>query len=79
MTDRVQMRFIPWMKRRGVKPNPNIETVLHRRPVAGMIDGILLNELRQITDLKEFAAAERVALQVSWHLHAVIAQKIPRI
>lgn len=67
------------MKRRVVKPDSNIEAVLHRRPVAGMIDGILLNELRQITDPKAFAAAERVALQVSWHLHAVLVQKIPRI
>jgi hypothetical protein len=66
-------------KRRPAKPNPTIEAILHRRPVDGMIDGILLNEMKQIAERKEFAAAERVALQISWYLHAVVAQKVQKL
>lgn len=61
------------------KPDRNVEAVLHQRPVSGMIDGILLDEMKQITDRREFAAAERVALQVSWYLHAVLGPKVQKI
>ncbi len=66
-------------KRRPAKPNRTIEAVLHQRPVDGMIDGILLNEMKQIADRREFATAERVALQVSWYLHAIVAQNVQKL
>jgi hypothetical protein len=68
------------MSRRDDKPHPTFEAVLHQTPVTGMLDSILLNELRQQCDSEAtFGRAQRIALRMSWQLHALLAQNIPRI
>jgi hypothetical protein len=68
------------MPQRDEKPHPTFEAVLHQTPVTGMLDSILINELRQQCDTgADFARAQRIALRMSWHLHALIGQKVQRI
>jgi hypothetical protein len=62
------------------KPNRSIEASLHQGPVTGMLDSILLSEMRQICDDDEgLAEAQRAALEMSWWLHALVAQRVTRI
>jgi hypothetical protein len=66
------------MVKRGEKPNRNVEESLHHSPVTGMLDGILLREIRTVCPgtNQDLAAAEQAALQMSWHLHAVLGRKL---
>ncbi|HEX4112503.1 MAG TPA: hypothetical protein VH020_08200 [Stellaceae bacterium] len=57
-----------------------VERSLHHGPVTGMLDPILLSEMRQLSDGEDdLAAAQRTAMQTSWQLHAVIAHKLPKL
>jgi len=71
------------MVRRGTKPNRNVEESLHHSPVTGMIDAILLGEMRHLRNSGGRDAdgarrtAQQTAMQMSWQLHALIANKFP--
>jgi hypothetical protein len=73
------------MVRRGVKPNREVEEFLHHSPVAGMVDAVLLSEMRnlRIKDRAELVeaqrAAQRTAMQMSWQLHALVARQVGRL
>jgi hypothetical protein len=68
------------MAQRDDKPHPTFEAVLHQTPVTGMLDSILINELRQQCDSEAgFTRAQRIALRMSWHLHALLGKKVQRI
>jgi hypothetical protein len=70
-------RFHAVMSKRRSKPNRNREEVLHHTPVTGMLDTTLLSELRIIFDDSEkLDRAQRIAMQVSWRLHAIVARKV---
>jgi hypothetical protein len=65
------------MTRRRITPNRHREETLHHGPVTGMLDAVLVSELRMlIDDGEKRAAAQRVAMQVSWRLHALVARKV---
>lgn len=69
--------FMPVMAKRRGMPNRSREEVLHHSPVTGMLDTILLSELRIIfDDGQKLDAAQRVAMQMSWRLHALVARKV---
>lgn len=68
------------MPPRDEKPHPTFEAILHQTPVTGMLDSILLSELRQQCDSEAtFSRAQRLAMQISWQLHALLGQKVQRI
>jgi hypothetical protein len=57
-----------------------VEQSLHHGPVTGMLDPILLSEMRQMSEGGEdLAAAQRAAMQTSWQLHAILANKLPKL
>jgi hypothetical protein len=80
MTARHAALLIPGKVKRGTKPNRMVEQSLHHGPVTGMLDPILLGELRQISERgEELAAAQQIAMQTSWRLHAIVARRIPKV
>jgi len=62
----------------GIKPNRSVEEILHHSPVDGMIDEFLLSEIRLMPEFRgeDFAQAERIALQISWHLHSLVSRRV---
>jgi hypothetical protein len=68
------------MVNRGPKPNRDIEEMLHHGPITGMLDPILLDEMRYLRDGGNAAldAAQRSALDMSWRLHDLVFQKASR-
>ena len=62
----------------GMKPNRSVEEILHHSPVDGMIDEFLLSEIRLMPECRgeDFAQAERIALQMSWFLHAITSRTV---
>jgi hypothetical protein len=64
------------MVNRGAKPNRRVEEALHHSPVTGVIDAILIGEIRRVGDGRgnEVAAAHRTAMEVSWQLQTIVAR-----
>jgi hypothetical protein len=80
MTGQGAAMFSPFMVKRGAKPNRLVEQSLHHGPVTGMLDPILLNEMRQMSEHGEdLAAAQQAAMQASWRLHALVARRVPKL
>lgn len=66
------------MVNRGAKPNPRTERILHHGPVTGVVDTILLGEIRQIGNGSGDARtqAHRIASQMAWRLHTLAARRV---
>ena len=54
-----------------IKPDQTIETRLHHGPILGVIDNILLSEIRSLLRGTDLTEAYKVALKISWQLQAV--------
>jgi hypothetical protein len=80
MTCRGMASFNPDMVNRTPRPNRDAEEKLHHSPVTGMLDSVLLDEIRFLRDPSAAAldAAQRAALDMSWRLHDLVFQKAPR-
>jgi hypothetical protein len=64
------------MPRHDQKPHPTFEAVLHQTPVTGMLDAILLGELQHdFGGGAPLRRAQRIALRMSWQLHALLGQR----
>ena len=71
----------PALVPRGITTNRIVEQSLHHGPVTGMMDSVLLDELRTVrtATVEELVTAQRAALQVSWRLHALVARRVPKL
>jgi hypothetical protein len=65
------------MVSRGSKPNRRVEEALHHRPVTGVVDSILLGEIRRNGNGQgdDVQAAHRTAMQTAWDLQRLVARQ----
>ena len=81
MTGRARCCSFGGMVNKGAKPNRRTEQMLHHGPVTGVVDTILLSEIRQVGngDPAARTEAQRVAMQMAWRLHTLAARRAQRI
>lgn len=80
MTEQHTRAFIADMVNRGATPNRLVEQSLHHGPVIGMLDPILLGEIHELCeDDKDLIAAQQLAMQISFRLHALVAKRVPKL